>query len=47
MDAPLETRNLELEASGPVFSRALFSAMGRVPIWMTVLGGEIVHGGPR
>lgn len=36
MDAPLETRNLELEASGPVFSRALFSAMGRVPIWLFV-----------
>lgn len=36
MDAPLETRNLELEASGPVFSRALFSAMGRVPIWFVV-----------
>lgn len=36
MDAPLETRNLELEASGPVFSRSLFSAMGRVPIWLVV-----------
>jgi len=36
VDAPLETRNLELEASGPVFSRALFSAMGRVPIWLLV-----------
>lgn len=36
MDAPLETRNLELEAAGPVFSRALFSAMGRVPIWLLV-----------
>jgi hypothetical protein len=36
MDAPLETRNLELEASGPVFSRALFSAMARVPIWLII-----------
>ena len=36
MDAPLETRNLELESSGSIFSRALFSAMGRVPIWLVI-----------
>ena len=36
MDAPLETRNSELEGTGPVFSRALFSAFGRVPVWLVV-----------
>lgn len=42
MDAPLETRNMELEATGPVFSRALFSAMGRVPIWGFVWAMEFL-----
>jgi hypothetical protein len=36
VDAPLETRNLELESSGSIFSRSLFSAMGRVPIWLSI-----------
>ena len=36
MDAPLETRNLELESTGPVFTRALLSALARVPIWLLV-----------
>ena len=36
MDAPLETRSLDLESSGPIFTRALLSALGRVPIWLLV-----------
>lgn len=36
MDAPLETRNSDVEATGPVFLRGLSSAAGRVPIWLLV-----------
>jgi hypothetical protein len=36
MDAPLETRNTEPEESGPVFTRSLTSALGRVPVWLMV-----------
>jgi len=34
VDAPLETRNLEVDQSGSVSTHALATAMGRVPIWL-------------
>lgn len=36
MDAPLESRTVESESTGPVFVRSLVSAMGRVPQWLFV-----------
>ncbi len=38
MDAPLENRNQEVEESGTLSMRSLFSAMGRVPIWIVTWG---------
>jgi hypothetical protein len=42
MDAPLETRNSELEGTGPVFSQALRSSLGRVPVWLLVWAGGFI-----
>ena len=38
MDAPLESRPVEAETTGPVFVRALISALGRVPQWLLLWG---------
>ena len=41
MDAPLENRNQEVEESSALSARSLFSAMGRVPIWLVTWGSML------